>query len=396
MMSTIKRLNRTAATVALGFCAQAYIGDVQAADSVVPSSWNVAPMRSGAYLQDFDTVLPTWAGTSGSSVVTNLFPGISGLPARSNAWFGANVKVLRLDTEGTVISNTVAYPGAEGSVTFASNPVYVDMRVRFDVMTDEPDPAALAGSKMAVFVNSDLKLVAVGKDGSTTNSVALDTNLWYQLTIKLQNGKFDVLTNDQPVTELTGLNVKDVGTANRLEAASFSGTGLLDELYISHGNPAYAVTGPTSATPTLPTGSSNPPNTTQQTRINAWLNGYGSVTSLNNLTQDELSKAFLLNELNQSGGEAIKPAFTFGISKLEMVTPTTLVVTASLTTSSGAKSGTINGKIQLQGKVAIGDGWTTLDGAITPSVVDFAGGHATYTFTIPAGGYQYFRPQIVP
>lgn len=395
MRSTIKRLKRTAAAVALGVGAQAFTGDAQAADSVVPSAWNVAPMQAGACLEAFDAALPpTWAGRAGVSVVTNQYPTMTGLPVRANEWFGANAKVLRLDTEGAVVSNTVAYPASEGAVSFASKPIYVDMRIRFDVMTDTPTPEALAGSKLAVFVASDAKLVAVHENGWITNSVATDTNLWHQLTIKMLNGVYDVLLNEQVV--FSRLLIRNVGAANTLGATCFCGTGLIDNLYISHGDPAYAVTGPTGTIPSLPAPGSNPPSDVEQTQINAWLDGLNSVTSLSNLTQDELSLAYLLNELDESSGEALDPVYTFGISALDLVTPTTLVVTASLTTGSGAKSGTINGKIQLQGKVNMGDGWTTLSGAITPSFADFTNGQATYTFTIPADGYQFFKPLIVP
>lgn len=395
MRSTIKRLKRTAAAVALGVGAQAFTGDAQAADSVVPSAWNVAPMQAGACLEAFDAALPpTWAGRAGVSVVTNQYPTMTGLPVRANEWFGANAKVLRLDTEGAVVSNTVAYPASEGAVSFASKPIYVDMRIRFDVMTDTPTPEALAGSKLAVFVASDAKLVAVHENGWITNSVATDTNLWHQLTIKMLNGVYDVLLNEQII--FSGLAIRNVGAANTLGATCFCGTGLIDNLYISHGDPAYAVTGPTGTIPSLPAPGSNPPSDVEQTQINAWLDGLNSVTSLSNLTQDELSLAYLLNELDESSGEALDPVYTFGISALDLVTPTTLVVTASLTTGSGAKSGTINGKIQLQGKVNMGDGWTTLSGAITPSFADFTNGQATYTFTIPADGYQFFKPLIVP
>jgi hypothetical protein len=319
----------------------------------------------------------------------------SPLPVRSNEWFGANAKVLKLDTEGTILTNAVAYPGAEGAVSFASSPVYVDMKVRFDAITEPPSPTTLAGSKMAVFVSPESKLVVIHAGGWTTNTVTLDTNTWHQLTVKMQGSTFDLLVDDQAIPAFTGLNLMNVG-ANTLAAASFCGTGLIDDLYISHGNPAYAVTGPTGTIPTLPDPGANPPTDEEQTRINVWLDGQNTVTSLSNLTQDELSMAYLLNELQESSGEALDPVYTFGVSVIDLVTPTTLVVTASLTTGSGAKNGAINGKIQLQGKVDINDGWTTLGGAITPSYADFTDGEATYTFTIPEGGYQFFRAIIVP
>jgi len=320
----------------------------------------------------------------------------SGLPVRSNVWFGTNVKVMQLDTEGSVVTNTVAYPGAEGAVSYASRPVYVDMRVRFDAMSDGPQQEVLAGTKMAIFVSSDSKLVAVHADGWTTNAMVLDTNKWHQLTIKMLNGKFDVLMNDEAVfSNLSLMNSE----GNTLAATSFCGTGLIDELYVSHGNPAYAVVGPTGPIPQLPAPGDNPPSDEQQTRINAWLDGLAGVDANTELdmTQDQLSQSYLLNELG-GDSETATPAVveTFGIQTIELVTATEVVITVKLATDAGAKNGGINGKIQLQGKVGINDGWTTLAGAITPSYADFTGGLATYTFDIPEGGYQFFRALIVP
>jgi hypothetical protein len=398
MWFTMQRLKQAAAAGVLCACAHALTGGAQAADSVVPSSWNVAPLTAGASREAFDASLPAWAGTVGVSVVTNEFPSMAGssLPSRTNAWFGANSKVLLLDTEGAVVTNTVAYPGAEGAVSYASKPVYVDMRVHFDAMSDGPYQETIEGTKMAIFLSSDAKLVAVHAGGWTTNATTLDTNRWYQVTIKMLNGKFDVLMNDSVVfSDLSLMNT----AGNTLAAASFSGTGLIDELYISHGNPAYAVAGPTGAIPTLPAAGANPPTDEQQTRINAWLDGLAGIDEYTvlNMTQDQLSLSYLLDELGGDSTTA-QPASVaeFGISAIDLVSTVEVVVTARLETGSGLKEGAVNGKIQLQGKVAVGDGWTTLGGAITPSYADFTAGLATYTFSIPAGGYQFFRAQIVP
>ena len=82
--------------------------------------------------------------------------------------------------------------------------------------------------------------------------------------------------------------------------------------------------------------------------------------------------------------------------KIKLVSPTQLNVTVSLTVETTPKAGKINGRIQLQGKKTAEDTWTLLDGAVTPNFIDFTGGSATYSFTIPAGGYAFFQPLIVP
>ena len=138
--------------------------------------------------------------------------------------------------------------------------------------------------KMGLFVSADAKLVVVHGDGVSTNATELDTNKWYQVTVCLYNGTFDVLLNDAEV--FSNLTLKNVGAANTLSSANFYGTGFIDELYVGHGDPAYAVAGPTNAIPTLPSPGANPPTDAEQTRIHAWLNGYPTVTALS-LSQDE-------------------------------------------------------------------------------------------------------------
>ena len=397
MMSTKQRLVKA---TRMGFFVVLALTQRQVwgADSPVPAAWNVAPMRDGAYLEAFDGAsLPVWAGLVGMNTLIAEFPAMagSGLPARANAWFDENVKVMKLETAGEVVTNTLAYAGG-GNVTFASQPVYVDMRIRFDAVSDVPDSALLENVKLALFVSPDKKLVVVHNGGVSTNATELDTNKWHQVTVKLLDSKFDVLMND--VAVFSDLTVKSVGTANVLASANFYGTGLIDELYVSHGDPAYAVAGPTSAIPELPVSGGNPPTPEQQTRINAWLAGKAGLTSLGTLTRDQLSRAFLLGELPVSEGTASEPgAVTFGIEGFDLVSPTRLLVTARLETGSVAKDGQINGRIQLQGKVNYGDAeWTTLGSAVTPSAAEFTAGKATYTFDIPEGGYKFFRPLIVP
>ena len=390
MMSTNTRLAKTAgAGVA---CALALVlhGDVQAADSEVPLAWNVSPMQAGAYREAFETAVPAWAAAVGFNVLSNDYPAMTGLPVRSNAWFAAGSKVLQLETDGEVVSNTLAYATSGDPVSFSGKPVYVDLRMKFDPLVNAPDPELLANSKMALFLTPDAKLVVVHGGGASTNATALDTNKWYQVTVKLQDSLFDVLVNDEAV--FSGLSVKTAGAENTLASANFYGTGLIDELYVSHGDPAYAVPGPTNAVPALP----EPATLADEelTRVNAWLSD-GGVNDLTGLSQAQINTAYLLDSLSGSAVDPVE-SYTFGISKIEMTSPTQLNVTVSLTVDSVAKAGAVNGRIQLQGKVALGDGWTPLGSAITPSFAEFTNGSATYTFDIPAGGYAFFQPLIVP
>lgn len=372
-------------------------GFLYGADSVVPANWNVAPMRDGAYLEAFEGSTHTWATLIGYNVVTNVFPTMSGsnLPVRSNAWFDANAKVLQLDTDGGVVTNALVYSG-EAPVTFSTKPVYVDFRIKFDAMTDEVGDGLTENIKIALYLKEDCKLVALHGGGATTNSTPVDTNKWHQLTMKLADGKCDVLLND--VVVFTDLTLKDNGSANTLNSANFYGTGYIDELYVSHGDPAYDITGPTAAlTATLPAAGDNPPTDEQQTLINVWLQGKPAITDLSSMTQDQLSHAYLLNDVLVDQGTASAVGYDFGISEFEMISPTSIKVKVFLTTNDTLKQGTINGKIQLLGKINYSEAtWTLLDGCISPSLGEFTDGVALYDFTIPGGGYRFFKPLIVP
>jgi len=367
-------------------------GTLYAADSVVPAEWNVAPMRSGANLESFESTLPAWAGRTGSSTVTAVFPtmGSSALPVRSNAWFDAGSQVMELATGGTVLTNALEKTGS-AAVNFATEPVYVDMRVRFDAMVDDPDADALANSKLAIFMSDDARLVVVHAGGVTTNATVLDTNKWYQVTVRLEDNSCTLKLNDVPILET--LTLKSVGTANQLDAVSFHGNGFLDEMYVSYGAPDYAVVGPVTAIPSLPANGTNVPTDEQQTGINRYLSEQTGLTAIS-MTQDELSQAYLVDA--DLTGDAGAVSYSFGISAIDLVTPTNLKITAKLTVDAAPKDGAINGRIQLQGKINKGDSWTTFAGAITPGLAEFVNGEAVYFFTVPEDGYKFFKSTIIP
>jgi len=397
MKSTGKRLMGAVRAVFGCLLALTFTQAAQAADSKVPLVWTTTPMTNIAYRESFESK-PAWV-TGDYNMLTNdtVFGNYTGFPSRTNTWFDTHTKALYLDTDGLVVTNTLLHDN-DSAVTFTAgaDPVYVDMRIRFETLTEAPSAAMLASSKLALFVEPvGNKLVVSHNGGTSTNAAWFDTNLWYQVTIKLYDStKFDVLTND--VAVFTGLTVNTVGFANTLSSVNFYGTGLVDDLYVSHCNPAATVPATTEAlTVTLPENGSNIPTGDQQMRINAWLDQNNIATFGDGMTQDALSAAYLLNNL--AGTTVNNEPYTLGIKKFELLSPTLLSVTVELKVNGVAKVGAINGKIQLQGKVKFADAsWTVLPGAITPAVADFTDGQATYTFAIPEGGYKFFKPAIVP
>lgn len=367
-------------------------GEGMAADSSVPQSWNVSPMTNGAYRESFE-VAPAWVTRDGLGSVTDASPNGS-FPARSNVWFDAGSKVLQLETGGEVISNMLAYAEG-GQVSFAEAAVYVDVRVKFDTLSQEPDDTLLNNAKLSLFVvdggNDNGNLAVSHAAGVSTNTTPLDTNAWYQVTVVLSNNLFDVLLNDKAV--FSGLSVKSVGEGNTLESANFCGTGYIDNLYVSHGNPAYEVLGPTREVP--PLRSSTGLSDEEITRLNRFLQEKNVEDGdLNGLSQAAINNAYLLNEIPSAATESGN--IKFGVSDIKLTSPTHVQITAKLNIGSVLHNSEITGKIQLLGKTHESvEEWTPLEGAITLNPADFTGGAATYPFTIPAGGYKVFKAQIV-
>ncbi|MDX9868007.1 MAG: hypothetical protein RBT78_08785 [Kiritimatiellia bacterium] len=390
MRCTRKRLTGTVVSGLIGVLAVSLAQPVRAANNVVPKAWGTAPMTDGAYLEAFET-LPSWADVGYNEVVEYSFSGIT-FPERSNVWFSAHAKVLSLDTDSMVVTNALAHTDAS-AISFTADPVFVDMRVKFETLSDPPGEETVSNAKLALFVEPEGKLVVTHNAGAYTNATAFDTNEWYQVTIKMHStDQFDVLLNDEAL--VSGLTVKSgAGTANTLEAVNFRGTGLIDDLYVSRGDPMYAITGPTTALAvTLPDAGANPPTGHEQTLINLWLQGKASLESLGSMTQDELSQAYLLDALGGTESTAAAVSFDFGIAQVDLNSPTSLTVTMSLKVDAAGKSGPINGRVQVYGRTTLAGSPVAIGDPVRPT---FSNGAATHTVTI-SEGYRFFDVKIIP
>lgn len=400
MMTKHQWAKRSLFFSALVLCTCALIGARAAGESEVPKDWNVDPVKDGVYLETFDTK-PDWV--TGDSDVTAEGPGMagSGLPERANTW-ASDGNVLELDTKGDFISNPLKHDDAS-DVSFADEPVYVDMRVLFSTMDGEPTADSLDGAKLAIYTKpgdaeGDSDLVVVHADGNYVHGTALEDDKWCQVTVKLFKNSFDVFLNDTLIKD--GLTPIDNSKLNVLQSVDFYGTksgevsgGYIDDLYVSHGSPAR------TATAAVPFPAGGELSGSQTNLVAEWMSrqtGYDSDGAIL-ATADELGQAYLLGELQVEDGDVVANAYSFGVSKIEMQSPTLLTVTLRLTTNEALKNGTINGHVRLYGKVkATNKDWNELSGAITPSLAEFTNGEATYQFTIPGGGYKVFQARIVP
>lgn len=360
--------------------ALAFQSAARAADAV-PALWNVSPITNGAYREAFDGVtLPAWAQQGATTNVPDATQ--TGATGRTNRWFVTSLKVMELDTGSVGITNTLT-----GANTYETDPIYVDMRVKFTAMSETPDPVLTDNVKLAIYLSADNKLVAVHATGVETDVTPRSTNTWYQLTVKMRPGGlylYDVLIDDAAV--FTNLTLKGGGTPNTLAGVAFNGAGRVDELYASHGDPKTATVGSTTRYPVPRSNSEG-----EQATINTWLDN-NDINTLA-MTEDQLNTAYLLDALGDAGGIGTYLAPNFGIQSFDLITTTTLRVTFKLLTGDTAKTGTINGKIQLYGKVNAGDGWTPIGAPVAPT---FDNGTVTPADYTVSDTYRFFHPQIVP
>lgn len=393
-MYTKKRLSNTAAVFVLG----AVVGLAQNAVAVdyssVPEVWNTQLITSGAYCESFENGAPAdgWSGAA-RTLEANNNSHVAVMPSRSNTWFvlnGATTNALVLPGEAA-FTNTLKYAGGTKNVSFATNAVFVDMRIQFAALTDTP---VIGDAKLAVYVSATNKIHVVHNNGTTTNTWANGDLLsnWHQLTVRLETNRFAVLLDDTLV--VNNLTPRNQGTLNVLNSVAFSGTGYLDDLYVSHGNPNYP--GVIGAVPSLIA------SLATDTSISNWLVGrmnsgqLATSTKLGNLTQPLLEAAYLLNELGGDADTAAAVTSTLGIKSFELIDATRLNVTVYLKVGDNLKVGKINGRIQLKGEVTKGAGFTAIGEAISPALLDFTSGTATYPFVLPASPvYRFFKPTII-
>jgi len=383
-MCNKKRLGQTAARLLVGM-AVGLAGGALAADSIVPVNWNVTPATNGAYRETFESA-PTWdravvtASTNSRATVARRGLG--------NTWFPVDTdKALTLPGDASY-TNTLKYTGGSANVSFADTPVFVDMRIQFTAYEGAP---VVGDAKLAVFVSAADKIHVVHNSGTTTNTWP-DGNLlsaWHQLTVRLEkSGRCAVYLDDVSVTN----NLTPIvgGVATELKSLVFTGSGYADDLYVSHGNPNYAG----GATPgSIPAGANVTAGTVSSVTTN-WLANYyndGSLATNANLSGFPLDSAYLLN-LAPTNGNPVT-SVTFGVSAINLVSPTNVIVTCRLNVSPVTPSA-ITGKIRLKYKSEIGASWESAQGVTQASAASFSNGEANFSFAIPAGNH-FFKAQIV-
>jgi hypothetical protein len=171
-------------------------------------------------------------------MVTNI-PDGSGYTATSQ-WASAHTKVLKLNTEGAILTNNLAGMDALGSG------VYVDQMVRFVCQDGTTVPTVCTttdtGIKLAVFASAASSLVVyhgyaggtpgngawVSNNCETITSVTLDTSRWYRVTVLYKDDNSGDTENGMFQLKIDGVLVtSDLAFTNNWEGYKATHTGFL-------------------------------------------------------------------------------------------------------------------------------------------------------------------------
>jgi hypothetical protein len=226
------------------------------------------------------TNMANWSSTTDDqSMVTN----VTYTYTTTSRWAAAHTKVLRLNTQGAVLTNDITAPATAG--------IYVDTMVQF--VPSDTTPAACtptdAGIKLAVFANASSNLVVyhgAAAGGSAwqsnvleTTATTLDAANWYRVTVLYKDHSAGSPLNEVAMFQLKidGVLISSTlayadgwelymdnnngalpalgtpgtwflaatdGNKANLTAVAFQGTGYIDDLLVSGNNPFAQGAGP--------------------------------------------------------------------------------------------------------------------------------------------------------
>lgn len=177
-----------------------------------------------------------WTGGASQAAITNLSTGVTDA---NTPMAGTDTKLLALDTQGAIWTNTV-----DSSFETVTN--YVDMLVKF--VPSETLPTIGEDVKLAIALQQGtpnllaLSLVDLDSVPNLTNKWftfgAIDTNAWCRLTIAFYKDSgecfIEVKTNGAVVTLPTSFVQQ---SDFKLNSIGFQGTGFLDEVVVRDDDP---------------------------------------------------------------------------------------------------------------------------------------------------------------
>ncbi|MBQ9431197.1 MAG: hypothetical protein IJU44_06550 [Kiritimatiellae bacterium] len=356
-------------------------GGVMAA-TAIPAAWNTDPWTSGAVFDAF-TVLPDWATGA------ELIDGLAAAP-ESPARFWNKLDGFTQGKQLYFLTEGIGQDYTNGGFT-KLDPIYVDMLVKFTPMATEDSVPEASDYILRTYVNKDKNLVVQVENGETkTDDNEIDPDHYYRLTIVLSGDQYKV-TLDNTIT--VTVNAKE-NPPTTLKKVAFVGEGVIDDLYVSHGdpnrNPSYdstaaAITGVSDATTPEANAIGNwmQNNVAAGTQLTASdsekvINGFLTDTKV---TSDDLTVNLVLGDFRYDAEEKK----VYGKVKLDI--------------NGTAKNGKINGKIQLMGAANYDDAqsgkWTAIDGAKTLTQAEFEGGECEISFEVGDTDFLFFKPVIV-
>lgn len=376
--------------VVMPLCVAA-VGAVTAQAANVPSIWNAQTVAAGAYIEYFDA-LPDWA--SDQSLVAETITASPRFYAQQTE--NAN-KVLAFSTD-EVLTNPLRDTGtSEAPVASQTSTVYVEMRCKITPFTDDVTPDAGGSYKVMLFVDKDSNFVAMspGCDTQKSSGVTASADTYYFITVRFTPEAYLVtISSEDGQTKLTEFTFSRAEPQSYpVQSVCFSGTGKVDDIFASYGDPSRASAYVAPAAPA--TG-----GTAEDQAINSWVaNQFASNDRLVGANSASLAAAapiaYLVNEKLVVGSDKnVKvPSAALKVGSFDGGK-----VSLNLTVDQQAKNGAINGVIKFKAARTYADAtagnWeeVTIEGVTK----DFASGTQQIDFSqLIASGYRFFKPVVV-
>lgn len=316
---------------------------------------------------DFEggTLEGTWSG--GVNALDDIVAGSTGVTDADSPLVGVtDNKLLKLDTEGGIWTNTV-------SQSFETTPIYCDMLVKFVPSEELP---ALTDGKLAIAIKLGLDgtnyLNIANNNGSTfawaATAKAISTSAWYRVTVKMYWDGLAEATFAQTYVNGTAVGSPLVLDGNTtLNSIGFQGTGYVDEIVVRNDSPfvvQFAGTGAVITNPTV---------------YDAWL-------LANSLTRETVN----INQYNAYLFGVAPDGATSPLLKVSSITVGGNIVLTLAADYATAPDVAINpanlnngAVVTVQGKVNLSDlSWTDL------------GSPLTFNPTVGATTYNFFQVKI--
>lgn len=366
----------------------AAVGVVAAHAAGVPSIWNAPVVEDGAYVEYFD-VLPSWA--SGQALEVEELPASTRFYKKDTS---TTSSVLAFSTD-EILTNTLTMQGSSDAPQASQDTtVYVEMRCKITPFSDENVPSPDAASyKVMLFVDKDNNFVAKTPTATQTSSgVTASADVFYYITARFTPEQYLITISEDGTTPVASFTFAQESVADYgVNAVCFSGSGKVDDLFASYGDPARATAYVTPPAPATGDGAD---------AVNAWVaEQFNRSDRLAKADQDSLAaaapNAYLVGEKLVVGADNQVQPVNLALKASQFNNG---MLSVNLKVNEVGKNGAINGDLCFMAARTYADvkegNWESVDvDGLTKNFVD--GNQEIDISKLTGLGYLFFKPVVV-